>query len=137
MYISTGKLIYDPQARPDLPLGKWWLMLKCCPDLARYYLSMFNWANRANFLIQKNAWGSHISVIRGEEPKNKEFWKENFGKLVTFKYTGEIKTNNIYCWLSIECEEVLDIREKLGLPKYPVFGLHLTLGKRIGYKDGK
>jgi hypothetical protein len=96
---------------------------------------MFNWENRANYRIQKTAWGSHVSIIRGEEPKNKQFWKKYQGKIVQFSYNGEVLTNDIYCWLAIDCEQVLDIREELGLSRTPVFGLHLTLGKRTDWKE--
>jgi hypothetical protein len=128
-------LIYDPRARQDLPLGEWWLIIVCCTDLARYYRAFFNWEYRARYQILKTAWDSHISIIRGEEPKYKEFWREKQGQSITFYYTGEIKTNDIYCWLEIFCPEALDIREKMGLPREPVFPLHLTLGKRLGWQE--
>ncbi len=128
---SSGILLSDPQSESGTKLGEWWLILTCCPDLARYYRMIYNTWNRTKDLkLMKPAWDAHVSVVRGEIPEYKDLWRSWDGKEMEFSYDPELSGNGEYYWLDVECEELLDIREKLGLPRMPVFGLHLTIGRR-------
>jgi hypothetical protein len=129
MYTSSGILRVDPVASSGLPIGKWWLILQCDAEIGRYYREMFYAWNRARGRLQRPAWESHISVIRGEEPPKPDGWSALEGRLVEFRYSPELQTNDEYFWLDVECDELLDIREQLGLPRNPLFDLHLTIGR--------
>lgn len=81
--------------------------------------------------LQLPAWGTHISVVRGE-PVDKRVW-ENYksqyhDKLVDFKYSISPRTSGVHWWLNVKSEELLDLRELMGLPRNPKWSLHLTLG---------
>lgn len=132
LYKSSGILKYNPVVR-DLACGTWWLILECCPDLARYYRNLFNSYNRARFLIGDSAWGSHISIIRGEYPSLISQWRSRENEEVEFFYTPIIRTDDygIYYWLDIQCVQLEDIREIYGLPKIPKYDFHLTIGRRM------
>ncbi len=130
MFTSSGLLVYDPPPKTGTALGKWWLIAECCPDLARYYRDTFAWQYRARGLkLQRPSWDSHVSIIRCEEPPRYDLWRKWDGKVIEFRYDPELKTNDEYYWLDVECEEFLNIREELGLPRQPIFGLHLTIGR--------
>ena len=82
---------------------------------------------------------AHITVVRKgkETPTNMEFWGKHEGKIITFKYKTEIKSDNTYYWLDAYSDDIGSIREELGLTFYrddTLFGgskhneYHITLG---------
>ena len=81
--------------------------------------------------LQLPAWGTHISVIRGEPVDNKvwEAYKNQYhNKIVEFEYDINPRTAGMHWWLKVKCEELLDLRELMGLSRNPKWSLHLTLG---------
>lgn len=128
MYDSSGTLRYSPKVR-DLPTGKWWCVLDCDEEIGRYYRSLFNWENRAKIKIMAPAWGSHISIIANEPPSNTDLWLADSGKQFKFSYDPALKSNGEYYWLDVFCEQMLELRERLGLKKEPFYPLHLTVGR--------
>lgn len=126
MLKSSGIFVCNPEAK-GIPAGQWWLILQCCPDLAKYCRMMINKYNLGSFKVMKPAWDSHISVTRGEEPKNKELWNSLTGREVDFYYENKIETNDRYYWLPVQSDAILDVREQLGLLREPYYKLHLTV----------
>jgi hypothetical protein len=121
-------LTYDPKAK-SIDSKPWWLILQGCEELARYYREMYNHYYRGSGKkLNKPAWGSHVSIIRGEEPPNKNLWLLRAGETVTFEYDTELHSNDVYCWLKVRCDAMLDLREQFGLPRNPIHDLHLTVG---------
>jgi hypothetical protein len=129
-HTSSGILVYDPKAE-TIPLGRWWLIVTCCPDLARYYREMLNRFYRGRFRVMRPAWESHISVVRGEEPPNPSTWNARAGEVISFQYSSEVESNGEYFWLSVQCPELHQIRSDLGLPPEPRHGLHLTVARIV------
>lgn len=129
---STGTLIYDPHGRASDSRDKvsepWWLLLMCdqgIVDYANYWLR-----KRGIYLHKYSLYGSHVSVVKGEEPPNKELWKKYHGKKIKFQYSNEYNTNQNYWWTFINCPELSEIRKELGLsPDPPYFRFHLTVGR--------
>lgn len=139
---SSGVLLYDPdrQGLKDKP-GKrpktrWWLVLECDPDIPRYY----QWWIQKSLHIKglcEPSWGAHVSVIRGEEPREdlQSLWGKYQGERVEFRYqakprqsgdtTGDRPGN--FWFLDVECSRLQEIRAELGLVVYPKF--HLTVGR--------
>lgn len=129
---SSGVLKCNPVSKSGLPVGEWWLILECCPDLGRYYLEWLRKWYKAQFQLQKPAWDAHISVVRGEEPFNKAFWNSLTNKEISFSYfPEEMETNEEYWWIPVECEEVYDIRGCLGLSSTPIIPLHLSIARKV------
>jgi len=77
------------------------------------------------------AWGPHISVTRGERvPKDKLGIRQSMrGRRITFAYDPNLQFNGEYFWLPVQCEELLDLREQLGLRREPRMPLHLTVAR--------
>ncbi|MNB84570.1 hypothetical protein D3C81_804370 [compost metagenome] len=137
---ATGKLIYDPVLGREPIFTPWWVILKTPQDIVEYYHYWFE--KKHGIKLIKPKWGSHISLIRGEQPsgENKQLWKKYDGMKIKFQYSNEIKWNNDYVWIDVNCDQLLEIREQLGLKKQPEHNLHITIGKfpkevYIGFKS--
>lgn len=129
MYVSHGFLRYSPKLLGDRVSEKYWLVLDCDPEIGSYYRKLYNMdCHRCNPFLSKPAWKEHITVVRNEEPTNKDLWEKYANKSVEFKYNFSANTNGIYWWLDVECVQLLDLREELGLPRNPLIPLHLSFG---------
>lgn len=118
MFKSKGYLIYYPS---------WWIVLRCCDDLASYYRSLiFN-----KEYLAPPPFKSHITVVNGgvETPPNVSLWGKREGKEIEFEYTNEIDSAYGYYWVPVKCEALLDLREELGLSRRLQWPLHLTVAK--------
>jgi hypothetical protein len=129
----VGRLRYSPQligARADFV--SWWLVVDCDPEIGRYYRHLFRLAQHRCCDLQRPAWKEHITVIRDEEPPDskKLLWKKYDGLCVPFKYSHLARGDDLYVWLDVESEQLLDIREELGLPRLPEYSLHVTIGNK-------
>jgi hypothetical protein len=89
--------------------------------------------------VQPQAWPAHITIVRKgkETPTKMDAWGKHEGRTIEFTYDTTIQTDGTYFWLNAWSEEVGDIREELGLPRYrddSAFGgvsrqeYHITLG---------
>lgn len=139
MFTSSGIIEAFPVAksiprRPD----SWWMVLKCDEELVRYYRYLFDrrqYGLPPKWPMQPPSWGSHITIVRDEKPTKPDLWMSCHGKRVTFTYEPVVRGNDEYWWLQVRCEELLDVREALGLNRFPEFSLHLTIGRYIIYKQ--
>ena len=124
---SIGKLIYTPKTH--LASSDRWLVLMCDDEISKYYRHLFYkeypWLGK----LTRPVWGTHISVIRGENVPRSDLWKMDANKVVEFEYEPGVQDNGEYYWLKVHCDELLDLRAKYGLQRYPRFGLHLTIGR--------
>lgn len=126
------KIQYDPvplSGKAETMSKPWWMIATCEGDLTEYYAWFVK--QRTGIMIQRPAWGAHISVIRGEEPPNKELWGKHQGKEITVIYDPDVRTNGEHWWMRVHSADLLDIREEIGLPKFGMFNLHLTIGRPI------
>lgn len=136
-YTSSGVVESFPVAktierRPD----SWWMVLQCDEELARYYRRLYDlrqYGLPPRAPLQSPPWGAHITIVRNEKPSKPELWKKWQDWRIPFSYDSEIKGYKDYLWLNVQCEKLLDIREELGLPRFPEFSLHLTIGRRFWY----
>lgn len=133
-YEAKGTLRYSPQRLGGEESQKWWLVIDCQDDISEYYRHVIHIESYKTLKLQKPYWGSHITVIRNEEPPNQELWKKYDGQEIVFKYGNHIGTNysperwKSFWWLDSRCEWALDIREELGLRREPYPQFHLTIG---------
>lgn len=129
---DAGTLRYSPKLLGDRKSSKWWLILDCDEELGRYYRWLHHtWSHRCDKLMRP-AWDAHITVVRDEEPleDRKHLWERYSGELVEFTLNPYVGTNGDYFWLDVFCPRLLDIREELGLPRDPLYPLHLSIGHR-------
>ena len=126
--ISEGKLRYSPTLNGGRQ-EKYWLILDCDPTIGEYYRCLYRNHFHGCRKLLRPSWREHVTVIRNEEPtKNQDLWLKYDGQIVQFNYTPEVVDNEVYFWLEVDCEQLLDIREEYGLPRDPEFALHLTVG---------
>lgn len=129
---SIGKLIYSP--RTHLASSDRWLVVMCDDEISRYYRHLYSkeypYLNGDRSVkLTRPVWGTHISVIRGERLPNPSVWRADEGKLIEFEYEGGVVDNKEYYWLRVTCPYLADLRQKMGLPREPRFGFHLTIGR--------
>ena len=130
MFHSSGKIIYDPNRFGMRRRVRWWCVVIVDKEITRYY----RWWIERQYHIKglcSPSWDAHISVIRGEEPKDelKHLWGKYHGRFVQFEYEhNPIPSTNDQHWVvNITCPELLKIREELQRPtNWP---LHLTVGR--------
>jgi len=129
-----GTIIFDPKAISD-PSGKmfkpWWVIISLDPNDELGFFYTWLYERQHGIKLQRPAFGAHISVVRGEET-NKDNW-EKFKELynnkpIKFIYELSPRTNGAHVWLRVRCDEIKDLREKMGYPRDGQWGLHLTLG---------
>ena len=106
----------------------WWLIIDCDPELGRYLRHQVVAAVHRTRQVQAPLWGTHISVIRNEEPPRKQAWEQLNGTEVEFEFELAIRETNGYLWVPVFCEPALQHREELGLPREPQPPLHMTIG---------
>jgi hypothetical protein len=128
-YKSTGTIRYSPENyKGQNRSSQWWILLDCCPELIAYYRY---WMKELHGIkLQRPLWGSHISVVRGDQPPISEPWGIHAGRVIEFTYDTSICDNRRHWWLNIESPELEHMRIELGLPSHPEFGFHLTLGMK-------
>ncbi|WP_235496629.1 hypothetical protein [Aneurinibacillus migulanus] len=134
-FSSQGTLVYDPVA--GRIKNKWWLNLECPLDIIEYYSY---WLEKEAGIITKiPRFGSHISVIRSEEPPDayKHLWGKYDGKTFTFEYHPIPRGTNEHWWLDVRCPHMSQLRNELGLSRKPLNGFHLTIGRVIERKKIK
>ena len=125
---TTGILIYSPELLGEHISPNWWLILICDNEIGRYYRHLYHLSTHRVDQLQRPAWSSHVSVIRNEEPPNKELWEKYAQKQVEVQYSTEIKTNGEYFWLKVFCPWFMEVREELGLSSQPLIPFHLSIG---------
>lgn len=123
-------LKYDPSpltGKADVMFKPWWLIATCEGDLTDYYAWFLH--KKTGIVLQRPAWGAHVSVVRGEVPFRPDLWKKYDNKEISIIYDPDIRTNSAHWWMRVHSNDLLDIREELGLPRFPEFTFHLTLGR--------
>ena len=159
-YKSSGVLRYDPNRFDMKTKTKWWAVLEVDREITRYYRS---WINREllnplgidhtgmsktmkqRYPIKKleaPSWDAHVSVIRGEKPRNDlmHLWKKYDGIRFDFCYkheprysgdtTGNDRPDNFW-FVEVYAPKLMNIRSELKRPTN--WKLHLTVGRT--YED--
>lgn len=165
MLQSFGYLNYDPK-NILTRYEDWWLILRCDEGLTAYYrkwvereypikVDSQDWLKKAELdenqsswlitqhgvKINKSVWGSHVSVIRGEVPRNKSVWSKYQNKKIMFEYDpAYLNTNGKHWWFRIFSPQLEQIRKELGLTSQPrsfnsngksyLNPFHITIGSR-------
>jgi hypothetical protein len=94
------------------------------------------WLHKKGVDINTSAWGSHVSIVRGERPANQDAWRKYQGKRVWFEYSPENVHGRFgYWWIEVRSPELERIRVELGLKPQPKKPFHITIGKEIDWKS--
>ena len=133
MLSSTGLILYDPRVVADgrEHFDPWWVVLECEPHILEAARASLE---QTGVRLSRPLWGSHISIVSGEPPPREDRWRTRQGERVAFDYDLAPRTEGGFYWLDIVCDELLDLREALGLTRLPRHPFHLALGRA---KDGK
>lgn len=134
-----GRLRYDPY-RGTMSNQKWWCVVELPPGLCaylRWHLDR-NWWHITDAIKPTyfpNAWGDHVSLIRGERPRFPDRWKYLDGEKVDVYYDLDVKAVKDYWYVDCYVPVVRGIREGLGLPNKRgdrEFTNHITIAKNRG-----
>lgn len=135
---ATGKIIYDPYRGGMKSKTQWWVVVPVDREITRYYRW---WLTRELHLkrLFAPAWDAHVSIVRGEEPHDslKGLWRQRHGQKIIFEYspivrqagdtTGQTAEKGHHWFVDVWSQDMLDIREELGLRTHYKF--HLTVGR--------
>lgn len=102
-----------------------WCVVELGRDFGDYYRSLIP----KSYKVKPTKYPAHITVVR----KDIEKWKNNWGYReygkIWFTYTLNFSFENPYYYLNCWSDDISQIREKLGLPKYRMNDCyHITIG---------
>jgi hypothetical protein len=125
MFSSSGILRFDPKKNTK-HFTPWWCLLECDENIAEYYAWLLKkYGLESN---SKSLWGTHISVIKGEDIPDPSTWGNLEGMEVDFNYNNFVRfENGKHAWVDVYSEDLSAVREMLGLPFKPWY--HLTIGR--------
>lgn len=114
---STGTLEYSKTG--------YGLVVKCDPEIARYYRSMIPKSYRA----RPPMWEPHVTVVRSgdETPPNLTTWGQHQGQQVSFRHSNVISNDTVHCWIEVISPELEKIRIELGFPPQRKYPFHITI----------
>lgn len=132
-YESFGKLCYNPE-RGKNQSTSWWLVVDVDKEITRYY----RWwvKTEIGILLQQPSWNAHISVIRGAQPPNPEFWRKYEQKTIGFQIKHEVRQSgdttgwdrpDNYWFVDVFSEELSHIQQEMGFPAKDKY--HITIGR--------
>jgi hypothetical protein len=140
---SRGKLIYDPNRQNMRNRVKRWAVLQVDQEISNYHRWWVNRLYHKHLLVP--AWGAHVSVIRGERDfissnvdMNTPLWKKYHNQWFEFEYSNQpysVKNGNFWV-IRVRSNDLMDIRNEMGLINRFDDPLHITIGKDP-YKDLK
>ena len=133
MFEARGILRYSLK-RPESDQN-WWLILDCSSEeIGRYYRHLYCLESYRCHKLARPYWGSHITVVRNEEPPNVDKWWAHEGEIIAFQYRAGVRDNcgperwRSFYWLDVKCLRFEEIRVELGLPKNSDGTYHMTIG---------
>jgi len=111
------------------------MVLDCSTEeIGRFYRHLYWLEHNKGHKLAKPYWGSHVTVVRNEEPPNRHLWWNYGGERISFDYFPRVDTNysdrrfRSFYWLNVVCPRFEEIRVELGLAKNPDGIYHMTIG---------
>ena len=91
------------------------------------------------YCVKSQAYTAHITIVRlhKETPIKMENWGKHEGRIISYYYSPIVQNDDTYFWLNAYSEEIGDVREELGLPRFrddTIYGgikrneYHITIG---------
>ena len=108
MFSGEGKLIYDPYAR--IKQDQWWAILKTDESIVDYYQHLIRQHYDVKF--EKTVWGSHISVVRGQKPRDCLLWNKYKGEKIPFTYSNMVYRKHWFFCVDAQSERLEEIRRE-------------------------
>lgn len=107
MFSSVGIFHYGPGLRAAVNV---------CPDLIAYYRSLIPKYHN----VHRQRYDGHITVVRinVEVPLKMNVWGKHQGAQIRFDYDPYVHHEGVYWFLNAFSEQIGDIREELGLPRF-------------------
>ena len=113
----------------------WWMVLDCTTEeIGRYYRHLYRVEHSRAIKLSRPYWGAHVTVVRNEEPPNKDLWWNYDGERVEFDYRPPVRDNyseerfRSFWWVDVICPRFEEIRIELGLPPNSDGTYHMTIG---------
>ncbi len=125
-FTSTGLLEFNQRTLAGKRSNRsWYASLVCSGDLQSYYCWL---AARSGILLERPAFGAHVSIIKEQPRRNIEDWDAIKCRTIQFQYSNDILTDGEYWWLSVRSQELDQLRNHFGLSCYH---FHMTLGRSV------
>jgi hypothetical protein len=85
-------------------------------EISNYYKNLIP----KYYYAKSQAYPAHITIVRlnKENPTKMENWGKYEGKTILFSYDPIIQKDENYFWLNAYSEDIGNIREDLGLPRF-------------------
>lgn len=123
MFSSSGQLSYGPGIRSVVSVD---------PGIINYYRSLIP----QHYCVNRQRYSGHITVVRTgkESPTKMDAWGKHQEAVIQFHYDPHIQQQGVYWYLNVYSEQIGDIREELGLPRFrfadrPCYHLSLANNK--------
>jgi hypothetical protein len=112
-------LKYDPVDRKNTTKRStpWWLLASSGCDLDAYLAWFFK--KKTGIELQRPQYGAHVSIVKGEEPFNKDLWRSRQDQLITVYLDLEVRSSG---------PEFVQIRQEFGLTPFLDMTFHVTMG---------
>jgi hypothetical protein len=106
---------------------KGWLLLRCDPGIINFY----SWLTTRHGIevLKGSRHGPHVSIVRGEKPKDFKNWQKLIGKKCIYYYSINVRDNGYHAWVDVQSDDLEKVREELGLSKKYYHSFHLTIGR--------
>lgn len=107
MYEATAVVHYGPGLRVIAEIDQ---------GICDFYRSLIP----KYYCVKPQAYRAHITIVRikKENPTLLDAWDRHDGRVIKYQYEPVIQQDDRYFWLNAYSEEIGDIREELGLPRY-------------------
>lgn len=102
------------------------MMLWLDDEIIRYYRALCP----KHFYVNLPRVKAHISIVRLFEAPDKALWKSYDGISLVIEYEPIVRWDETYYWLNAFSDEIVEIRQSLGLPPYlgNYTCQHITIG---------
>lgn len=146
-YKMAGAINYDPDRKNMKDRTQWWAVASSrnMVEIVRYYRWWLDreWWEYENQRTKRRyhppSWGAHVTIARGEVPKNPQFWKAYQGEVIEMEYESRIIPvrdlgfRDKFFMIRVRSPRIMEIREELGLSNFDSMGrpyeAHLTIAR--------
>lgn len=136
---TKAKIVYDPYRGGMKRKTEWWAVAEVDKELTRYFRYIIE--KKHGIRLLPPSWDAHVSIIRGEMPRNGTDWGFRDREEITLRYanvprfsgdTSEVHDRSGYFWfVDVDSPDILQIRQHYDRPHNWKF--HLTIGRTYEY----
>jgi hypothetical protein len=126
--MNTDSKYYQTEGKLRYSQSSGWIILDISPTVQEYYYAVIK-----KYLhltkVNKPYYAAHITVVAGkyEAVLDHPLWNKHNEETVTISYDSFVRNHDMYFWLHVESETLINVRRELGLSDFPKYPFHLTI----------